>query len=291
MIQRALITILLSVLALGVQAGSAARVETLQTPVWVERHQQLSVLDLGDRLHDGDIVVTGAGARAILRLADGSTVKLGENVRFQVESLQAPEEEGGVLSGVMNVLKGAFRFTTGLLGARYRRDLKVGVNTATIGIRGTDVWGKAAEDRDFVVLIEGNIDIERNGDSVNLSDANTLYMAPKGEPAKPLAPVDMNDLARWAEETEPQSGAGVRSVDGKWRLLLASYREHDKALDLQQELARQGTDVGTLQVTVNGQIWFRLLIDGYVSRTDAEAAGAQLGERFGFSSPWVTKLN
>ena len=76
--------------------------------------------------------------------------------------------------------RGAFRFTTSVLGRQ--REIRARVGTATIGIRGTDVWGKHEDSRDFVVLLEGQIEIERDGRSVAMSEPLSLFMAPAGQP-------------------------------------------------------------------------------------------------------------
>ncbi len=279
--------IMLLLLSGPVLAGSAARVATLQSPVWLERQYGLTPLGIGDQLSDGDTVVTGKDARVVLNLADGSQLKLGENARFEVAELQSPKQEGGILSGVMNVLKGAFRFTTGLIGKRYQRDLKIRVSTATIGIRGTDVWGKAEDTRDFVLLLEGSIAIERNGETVEMSDPMTLYMAPKNQPVQPLQGASSQQIAVWSEETEPQAGKGVRREDGRWRLQLASYRSRAEVNLVQQRLASEGISSGNLQVTVDGHDWQRLFVDKFASRADAEYRAEQLSTRYAFSSPWL----
>ncbi|MGH8640405.1 MAG: hypothetical protein ACRET6_01775, partial [Burkholderiales bacterium] len=54
-------------------------VEGVVSPAWVERGGARLPLAVGMRLNDKDRVVTGAGSRLLLRLAEGSAVKLGEN--------------------------------------------------------------------------------------------------------------------------------------------------------------------------------------------------------------------
>jgi hypothetical protein len=46
---------------------------------------------------------------------------------------------------------------------RAHGEVSIRVGTATIGIRGTDVWGKTDKDGDLVALLEGRIDITRAG--------------------------------------------------------------------------------------------------------------------------------
>ena len=189
----------------------------------------------------------------------------------------------------MDVVKGAFRFTTTL--ASRKRNIRARVRTATIGIRGTDVWGKTEEERDFVVLLEGKISIERDGQSYELDERLSLFMAPRGQPVEPIGPVDSDDLAEWAQETEPQPEGGVVSGDGQFVLNLASFTDEAAAAQLSAGLATAGYAAAIEPATVNDQAWHRIVISGYDSVTDAEFVAESLREQFNLQSPWTSKSN
>ena len=80
----------------------------------------------------------------MLRLADGSLVKLGENGIMALDDLgQTKIKLKDVVTASLDVLSGAFRFTTqALTKFRGERDVKVRLVTITVGIRGTDIWAK-----------------------------------------------------------------------------------------------------------------------------------------------------
>lgn len=268
-------------------ANSAAIVELVQSSVWLERQGKQSALMLGDELQNKDKIITSNKSRVLLRFSDDSVVKLGENAEFIVEELVSPEDEGDVLNGFLNVLKGAFRYTTSVISKKYKRDLKVQLSTATIGIRGTDVWGKAESTRDFVVLLEGEISIERDNQTYQLTDALTLFMAPKGQEPEPLQAVNMDDLSIWAQETEPQTDQGVRSVDGIWKVILASYSEEEVAIAQQILFSKEGIAAIIEQEYINGQTWYRLVIDKLNSRADAVYVMNEMKSAYDLASPWI----
>jgi len=168
-----------------------------------------------------------------------------------------------------------------------RRELDIRVRTATIGIRGTDVWGKTEAERDFVVLLEGRIEIERGGNTYALDQPQSLFMAPRDAEPLPVGPVDGADLARWAAETEPAPGSGVLAEDGRFRLHLVALPEAYQATRLVERLAADGLPAAQAEAQVEGRTWQRVYVDGYASRADAEAAGAALAGRYGFGSPWL----
>ncbi|MGE0386463.1 MAG: SPOR domain-containing protein [Gammaproteobacteria bacterium] len=267
-------------------AAPAATVTGLQMPAWVVRGGAQVPLAIGAAVGSGDTLRTGAGSRVLLTLEEGSTVKLGESATLDLARLAPPPQPDGVFEGVMNVLAGAFRFTTTAIGQGRKRNLSARIGTATIGIRGTDVWGKAEPGRDFIVLLEGTIDVTRDDRTVTMAEPQSLFMAPRGAPALPLAPVDPGDLARWAQETELQPGAGFARADGRVRVYLASFRNESAARAAQAALAEAGYAANLVPATVRGRPWHRLAIDGFVDRTEAQAFARAVAAQFAFASPW-----
>src|SRR5687767_9585600 len=93
-------------------------VESVLSPAWVERaNGRREPLAVGMALANKEKVHTGDGGRALLKMADGSAVKLGESALLGVDDLvQKPgAKKGGVVGASLDVVRGAFRFTTGLL--------------------------------------------------------------------------------------------------------------------------------------------------------------------------------
>src|SRR5688572_1990672 len=143
-------------------AAQTLTVEGVVSPAWIERGGARLPVAVGMRLNDKDRVVTGAGARLLLRMAEGSAVKLGENATVAVDGLADKKGAGvkRVVTAALDVVRGAFRFTTGIFDRRPAgRSVNIRVATVTTGIRGTDLWGKSDEKRDLVCLIEGRISV------------------------------------------------------------------------------------------------------------------------------------
>ena len=208
-------------------AKSLIVVEGVQMPAWVERaNGARDALTLGTSLSNKDRVITGPGARALLRLADGSLIRLGENGMLALDDLgQKKFQLKDVVTASLDVLSGAFRFTTqALTKFRGERDVKVRIVTITIGIRGTDLWGKADAAKDIACLIEGKVDVTRGDQAFTMDQPMSFYVAPKDKPGEPVAPVPKEQLAKWAAETDIAAGAGALRKGGKWRVYLARPR-------------------------------------------------------------------
>ena len=139
---RNMVAILLLLLAAPIHAAPNIVVQGMQMPAWLQRGAIIQPLAIGTALNEGDKLVTGAGARVLLQAADGSAIKLGENASLTVSNLAQQLEEKGLFSALLDVAKGAFRFTTASIAKLQARDVTVRVAGATVGIRGTDIWGK-----------------------------------------------------------------------------------------------------------------------------------------------------
>ncbi len=282
--KRRLAFVLLGLLPSMLMAAPAAVVEGLQMPAWLERDGARTPLRPGMELKSGDQLHTGAGARVLLLLEEDSHVKLGESADLQLSTLEPPADARGVYKGVLEVLKGAFRFTTSVLGKQRQRDVTARIATVTIGIRGTDVWGKAQPDRDFVVLLEGRISIQRRGEAAQtMAEPMTLFMAPRGRPTMPIAPVNPDDLKRWSQETELQEGQGMVRADGHYALHVAQYRYADPAENIARQLAAAGYPANVQSRRRGGVEWSEVIVPGFVSRADAEQTAGRLREIFRFT--------
>ena len=280
------IVALLCLMVVDGVVAAPAEVRLLQAPAWREHAGQRSALQPGEALAAGDRIVTGRGARVVLVLSEGSTVKLGENAELSLAELIEPPHESGVFKGFLDVARGAFRFTTSVLGRQ--REIRARVGTATIGIRGTDVWGKHEDSRDFVVLLEGQIEIERDGVSVVMSEPLSLFMAPAGQAALPLAPVDQEDLGRWAQETEPQAGAGQRDSEGRYRLMLPLAREQVQADALVAHLAAAGYGASLDELTIGDEHAWRVSVPGYSNEVEAQAGASAVAALLAGLRVWVS---
>lgn len=278
-------TLFWAMLALAVQAWAApqAVVDAVQAPAWRDRAGRVEPLAPGMALQSRDRIRTGEGSRVYLKLADGSTVKLGENGVLLAERLGPGERQ--FYSAALDVAKGAFRFTTDKLRRLSRRDISIRVATVTAGIRGTDIWGKTEPERDFVCLLEGRIGVShQDGDSREMSEPLTFYVAPRGQPPKGIEKADPETVKKWAAETEILSGAGALRRGGQWKLLLARADSQQEALEVFDRLAAAGYPPSIRPRVADGVVRYEILLRGLANRAEAEALAAGLRARLGLEA-------
>ena len=263
-------------------AAPAAVVEGVQMPAWVERGGVKQPLAAGMELQQSDKLSTGQQSRVLLRLAEGSQVKLGENAQLTFDKLeQRTENKSSFVRGLMDVARGAFRFTTDakskLAG---RREVDIRVATVTAGIRGTDLWGKSAADRDIVCLIEGKISVQREQDApLAMDQALQFYIAPKtadgkadrSKPAPVLAAVTTAQLAEWAQETEIAAGQGAARRGGKFKVLAVASANQGEALKVYDQLRAAGYAAEIFPAGTADKRVFEVRLGGLPSKAEAEA--------------------
>jgi len=217
-------------------AAAPVVVEAVQYPAWLERNGASVPLVPGTELRGKDRLRTGENARARLRFSDGSTVKLGENANFQIEQVRG----GNFVRATLRVAEGAFRYATDKLRLTTRRDVTIRARSITLGIRGTDVWGKSTDERSLVCLIEGAISVGAQGHPTLTLDQPLDFYEVKGEAAPSVQKVDPQQLAQWARETETSDDAPVGVAGGAWRVIAATPDSRDAALALARMLRVRG---------------------------------------------------
>ena len=271
------------------RAASAAIVEAVQMPAWVERNGENIPLAPGMALRDSDHVRTGEHSRLLLRMPEGSAVKLGENAGLALDSLRM---QRGRFAGAMRVVFGAFRFTTDLLAKAggVRRELDISVATVTIGVRGTDIWGKSTRERDIVCLIEGRIQVQRGADAEFVMDQPlSYYVAPRRAPAMPVAPVPADQFKEWAAETEIEPGRGAARRGGRWKVVLATVDTQEDALRVYDTLRDAGYAADIDPQKVGEKSIYHIRLSHLPSRAEAQALADSIRGSMGIAEPRVSR--
>src|SRR2546426_8333096 len=125
----------------------------------------------GDSLFAGERIRTGAGTVLQLDFTDKSRITLGPNTEFEVEKyFQAGGGGSGEEAFHSRVLKGAFRYVSGLIARNKRQNVRITVAVATIGIRGTHFEGEVTERQ------------QKDGKTVDAS-AKVALLEPEGSDA------------------------------------------------------------------------------------------------------------
>jgi len=108
------------------------------------------------RVLSGGLVTTASGSQVVLRFDDGQIVALHENTQFRIENFSYRQQEPKADRAVFVLLRGALRAVSGALGKRSPDAFSLSVQTATIGIRGTDFM-VASVNPAYLSVLEGTV--------------------------------------------------------------------------------------------------------------------------------------
>ena len=268
----------------GALAQVAAIVEGVQMPAWIERDGRRLPLIPGMELRPGDQVVTGAGSRIMVKLAEGSLVRLGENGKLALTELSPTRQ---LFKAALNVLEGAFRFTTDVVAKARKREVTIRAAQVTAGVRGTDFWGRARQGNEIVCLIDGEVEVAAAGEApVRLREPRQFYRRIDGK-TQALGVVNEVQIDRWSGEVELQTGKGIARRGGRYSVLLASAAEQSAASAIHDELENAGYAAELRSVKQGGKTLYTVSIRQLASRAEAEALAKQLRGKYGITAPKV----
>jgi hypothetical protein len=260
-------------------AAQTLVVEGVLSPAWLERGGKREPLATGMKLAARDRVHTGPGSRALLRMAEGSAVKVGENATLAIDDLLEKKDGGKMLVNAgLDVVRGAFRFTTGVFSRQpAQREVKVKIATITAGIRGTDVWGRSTAEQDLVCLIDGRISVEHGGREFAMAEPLLFFIAPRNQPPKPVASVDRKQVDQWADETELRDGRGAMRRGGRYGVDVVSATDANGAEQAVRKIRDAGypARVEASRDSYGGEA-HHVRITGLATTGDAAALAAKL---------------
>ena len=110
---------------------------------------------VGTLVHMRDELRTGANARLQITFRDKTELTLGENATVVVDRyVFDPDASTG--EAVLNSTKGAFRLVTGSISDMTKKTISVSTPVATLGVRGTDLWGGPIDGQYGVLLVDNS---------------------------------------------------------------------------------------------------------------------------------------
>ncbi|MGI9387972.1 MAG: FecR family protein [Methyloligellaceae bacterium] len=180
-----------AILALGLAPGPNAMASKIGAVIKVRPVADISsegktrAAKSGSPVHYKDMLTTGASARLEVNLADDTKITLGEKASLTIdEFVYNPAGRNAVSAAV----KGAFRFTTGLIGKAKQKEVKIQTPIATLAVRGTDFWGGPIDGTYGVLVLKGEVSVttaggtavlDQPGQGVTISAAGAAPSTPK----------------------------------------------------------------------------------------------------------------
>lgn len=133
------VILVLGCLGHGLAWSAAAQIQLVlgEATVW-ERSGSQRPAQKGVELYPGDAVVTAAVSNVQIRMTDDTLLWVHPNSRLKIEQYVYNKKADGKDSMALQLVQGAVRTATGMIGKANKDNVTVNTGTATIGIRGTD---------------------------------------------------------------------------------------------------------------------------------------------------------
>lgn len=135
-------------------ADSAGEVKAIKGAAWAQlADEPARKLEKGTLIYQSDVIKTEKGSAVQLLFNDQTKFFLGANTEMSIDKFnnQGSVEEKGFTS---RVIKGTFRFVTGLIAHEKPEAMQVNTLVAAIGIRGTHVVAEADATSATIILVE-----------------------------------------------------------------------------------------------------------------------------------------
>lgn len=258
-------------LAMLAQGGWATQlqVDVLVMPAWLERGAVKKPLLPGATLQAGDVIRTGAGARAYLQMSDGAQIRIGEQTRLHIAALDGKSRVSNVS---LDMLQGALR----LGSPQVARDIGLRVVDVNAVVRQGDIWARSTADADMLGLVEGRALLSHQGQQLELSETMTYVHAERKQPLNPVRGFNLDQLQKWSGETEILEGQGAAINGGPVWLLLGEFASQADALALYDQLRGSGYAARLQPVGKGAQQRYRVRINDFADVDDAKATVQRL---------------
>jgi hypothetical protein len=110
-------------------------------------------LSIGKSIYEKDLIATSDNSSVTLLFSDKTRFEIGSESTLVVSKyLYEKNVENDATS--IEILKGSFRFVSGLIAKEKPEAMEVSTTVATIGIRGTNVIGEADSTSATIILVE-----------------------------------------------------------------------------------------------------------------------------------------
>lgn len=139
---------------LAFASNLAGHVEKVSGTAWAQLgNEPRRQLEQGSPFYVSDTLTTEPESTLELQFEDKTRFFVGSDAEMAVEEFifNSAEQENSFSS---RILKGTFRFVTGLIAREKPEDMEVNTSVATIGVRGTQVIGEAAATSATIILLE-----------------------------------------------------------------------------------------------------------------------------------------
>ena len=134
--------------------GSAGKVVLIMGGAWAQPIGEAARrLEKGDLIYQSDVIRTEKDSAIQVLFNDQTKFYLGADTEMSIDKFDEQSSADGKGFST-HILKGTFRFVSGLIAKKKPSAMEVHTSVGTIGVRGTNVVGDASTTSATIILVE-----------------------------------------------------------------------------------------------------------------------------------------
>ena len=157
--------ILMFLLFVSTLFANIGTITLLEGEAFVKRGEETLRLNISDQISNNDFIETKTNSKVKITFIDNTIITIGKESSLKIEDYFFDSNNKNSAKTELNVSKGAFHAITGQIGKVNPEKFKLKTKNATIGIRGTEIYG----DQNRVFCTQGAIFVNSFGETREVS--------------------------------------------------------------------------------------------------------------------------
>lgn len=169
--------------------ANIGKITLLEGEAFVKRGEETLRLNISDSISNNDFIETKTNSKVKITFIDNTIITIGKESSLKIEDYFFDSNNKNSAKTELNVSKGAFHAITGQIGKVNPEKFKLKTKNATIGIRGTEIYG----DQNRVFCTQGAIFVNSFGETREVSQGFFVNTFDNQIPS-PIMPIDQQQF-------------------------------------------------------------------------------------------------
>ena len=157
--------ILMFLIFVSTRLANIGKITLLEGEAFVKRGEETLRLNISDSISNNDFIETKTNSKVKITFIDNTIITIGKESSLKIEDYFFDSNNKNSAKSELSVSKGAFHAITGQIGKVNPEKFKLKTKNATIGIRGTEIYG----DQNRVFCTQGAIFVLSFGETREVS--------------------------------------------------------------------------------------------------------------------------
>jgi hypothetical protein len=266
-----------------------AKVETVQSPAWVDRRGVRASVKPGWALLAGDRLTTGPDGRAELTLPGSAKLKVGGDTSVQfAETSALGLQPVGAERKLLRLNKGIVQFAAPTMARAGLGPLSITLgDSGDAKVINGQIFTRVSNGETVVGLIDGVTEVRGAGFNEHMDKPESFVTIPAGGKPRPVTDIAKEKLAWWLSQVDTVHDRAVLVAGGGWDVGLRTGYDLQDLRDTARMLQAKGFPSEVTSVQEPGRrLWYRLAVRRFATENDARMFSQAL-RGLGFKDAWV----